>query len=131
MHSPPVIRLALINTQMIQKQVSVTNEALHRLASLSAVSTTESERRQSSNSVTTSSESSTQQQQPQQQEDIADLLIDRVTFKKYRCCQEECRKTFDDANDLYSHIASHVSEIYFLDFLMPSGFNVWNEALVV
>jgi hypothetical protein len=42
-------------------------------------------------------------------EEIADLLIDRVTFKKYRCSQEECRKTFEDAADLYQHIGTHVS----------------------
>ncbi len=40
---------------------------------------------------------------------IADLLIDRVTFRKYRCPREECRKTFDEATDLFSHIGSHVS----------------------
>jgi hypothetical protein len=44
--------------------------------------------------------------------EIAYLLIDRVTFKKYRCSQEECRKTFEDASDLYSHIASHVSKVF-------------------
>ncbi len=42
-------------------------------------------------------------------EDITDLLIDRVTFKRYRCPQFECRKTFDVATDLFSHIGTHVS----------------------
>ncbi len=41
--------------------------------------------------------------------EIADLLIDRVTFRRYRCPSDECRKTFDDVIDLYMHISTHVS----------------------
>lgn len=44
-------------------------------------------------------------------ESIADLLIDRVTFRKYRCPKDECRKTFDEPADLFSHIGTHVSVV--------------------
>ena len=47
-------------------------------------------------------------------ESIADLLIDRVTFRKYRCPKEECRKTFDEPADLFSHIGTHVSVAFSL-----------------
>ncbi len=40
---------------------------------------------------------------------IKDLLIDRVTIKKYRCPNEDCRKTFDEPRDLFAHTAWHVS----------------------
>ena len=42
--------------------------------------------------------------------EITDLLIDRVTFHRYRCPHmDECRKTFEEPKDLFLHITTHVS----------------------
>ena len=83
-----MIRIALINTQMIKKQVSVTNQALHRLSSINGGSAnagsspSELERKES---LTLSASGAMEVSQAAAPEEIADLLIDRVTFKKYRC----------------------------------------------
>ena len=53
--------------------------------------------------------------------DIADLLIDRVTFHKYKCPHlDECRKTFEEPNDLFQHITTHVSNHSFSSYYNES-----------
>jgi hypothetical protein len=104
-----VIKLALINTSMINKQVTATHQALHQLSSSSGVPGSALVDSEKNILATTSVMEDSAVNGSAASESIADLLIDRVTFRKYRCPKEECRKTFDEPADLFSHIGTHVS----------------------
>jgi hypothetical protein len=77
-----VIKLALINTSMINKQVTVTHLALHQLSS-SGVSGTHLGDTEKNAMATTSAMDDSAVNGGSASDSIADLLIDRVTFRKY------------------------------------------------
>ena len=47
-----------------------------------------------------------------------DLIVDKVSLKKYKCCKSTCRKTFDNALTLFEHVQSHVS-LFFCCLCQP------------
>ena len=94
---------------MINKQVTATHQALHQLSSSSGVPGSALVDSEKNILATTSVMEDSAVNGSAASESIADLLIDRVTFRKYRCPKEECRKTFDEPADLFSHIGTHVS----------------------
>ncbi|TNV83837.1 hypothetical protein FGO68_gene13608 [Halteria grandinella] len=134
----PLLKIALINSRMVNEQENVAHHALSYLqkkggsdlamedispsrkqGSFGSKDTTEKAPYQANSALcdslgaripTSFIKDSTEQLSAsgeQEIDKIKDLLIDRVTIKRYRCPNEECRKTFDEAIDLYIHVTCH------------------------